>query len=111
MFYYKITGSIEINDYTEKLIDRRNGFDERSGIETISDELFEKSGHKRFIFVSSVKYRGITMGLVSSDNSKIDSFIKSFISKLEFKVSDIEYEEITFRVCNSLMRDAEHSDY
>ena len=77
MFYYKITGSIEINDYTEKIINRRNGVDERTVIETISDELFEKSGHKRFIFVSSVKYRGITMGLVSSDNSKIDSFIKS----------------------------------
>ena len=111
MFYYMITGSFEINDYTEKLIDRRNGTDERSGIATISDEMFEKSGHKRFIFVSSMKYRGITMGLVSSDNSKIDSFIKSFISKLEFKVSDIEYEEITFRMCNRLMSDAERSDY
>lgn len=111
MFYYKITGSVEKSSYIEKIANRHEGYEERSKCATISEELFERSDNKRFIFISSMTKHVVTMGIVCSDNTKIESSIKSFIGKLEFKVSGIEYEEITFKLGNRMMKDAERSDY
>ena len=111
MFYYKITGSIEKSSYVEKIANRHEGYEERTKCSSISDELFERSDNKRFIFISSMTKHVVTMGLVCSDNTKIESSIKSFIGKLEFKVSDIDYEEITFKMGSRMMRDAERADY
>ena len=111
MFYYKITGSVEKSSYIEKIANRHEGYEERSKCATISEELFERSDNKRFIFISSMTKHGITMGIVSADNNKIGSSIESFIGKLEFKVSDIDYEEITFKMGSRMMRDAERSSY
>ena len=41
MFYYKITGSVEKSSYIEKLVNRHEGYEERSKCATISEELFE----------------------------------------------------------------------
>ena len=110
MFYYKITGSVEKSSYVEKIANRHEGYEERTKCATISNELFERSDNKRFIFISSITKHVVNMGLVSSDNNKIESSIKSFIGKLEFKVSDIDFEEITFKLGNRMMKDAERSD-
>ena len=84
MFYYKITGSVEKSSYIEKIANRHEGYEERTKCSSISDELFDRSDNKRFIFISSMTKHVVTMGLVCSDNTKIESSIKSFIGNVFF---------------------------
>ena len=62
MFYYKITETIVNEEIAEKLSDRHNGYEERSKCFMASDELFDKSDRKSFVFISGVSHRIITMG-------------------------------------------------
>ena len=111
MFYYKITGIIANEDIAAKLGDRHHGYEERSKCFLITDELFDKSDRKCFIYVANVSRKSITMGIVCSDNRKINSFIKTFIRKLDIGITDIDYSEITFRLSSKMLKDAERMDF
>lgn len=111
MFYYKITGTIVNEDVAEKLCNRHQGYEERSKCFMVSDELFDKSDRKSYVFISNVSRQNITMGLVCSDNRKIDLLIRSFIRKLDISITDVDYAEITFRLVNKMLRDADRADY
>lgn len=111
MFYYKITGTIVNEDIAEKLCDRHQGYEARSNCFMVSDELFDKSDRKSFIFISNVSRQNITMCLVCSENRKIDSLIKTFIRKLNIEITDIDCSETTFRLANKMLKDAERADF
>ena len=111
MFYYKITGTIVNEEAAEKLSDRYHGAEERSKCFMVSDELFDKSDRKSFVFIAYISRQNITMGLVCSDNRKIESQIKAFVRKLDFEIENIDYHETTFRLVNKMLKDADHSDF
>ncbi len=111
MFYYKITGTIVNDDIAEKLNDRFQGRDEKKKSFLASDELFEKYDRKVFPFIANVSRKTITMGLISTDNRKIESYLKAFIRKLGIEIRDIDCSETTFRLMNNMLKDAEHFDF
>lgn len=111
MFYYKITGTIVNEEIAEKLSDRHNGYEERSKCFMASDELFDKSDRKSFVFISGVSHRIITMGIICLDNGKIDSLIRSFIRKLSFEISEIKCLETTFRQISQMIDNAERLNF
>ena len=111
MFYYKITGTIVDDDIAAKLSDRHQGYEERSKCFLITDELFDRSDRTCFIYIANVSRKTITMGIISSDNRKIDATIKTFIKKLNIEISDLNCTETTFRLSNKMLKDAERVDF
>ena len=111
MFYYKITGTIVNEDAADKLCDRHEGYEERDKCAFVSDELFEKTDKKSFVYVSSVTRKNVTMGLICSDNRIVDETIRAFIRKLDFEIRDVDYSEVTFRLVNKMLNDADRAGY
>lgn len=111
MFYYKITGKIANEEVAEKLGDRHEGREERSKCFLVSDELYDKSERQSFIFVANVYRKDLTIGLICSDNRKIDQLIRGFIRKLNIEIADVDCSETTFRTLNKMLKDAERADF
>ena len=110
MFYYKITGTLVNENDASKYADSFLN-EERKKCFSVSDELFEISDRKTFSFVANVSRKTITMGIISTDNRKIDASLKTFIRKLDIEIKDIKCSETTFRLLNNMLKDADRGDY
>ena len=111
MFCYRIAGIINNEEIAIKLTDRQKGYEERCRLSSISEELFERSEHNSFYYIAALSNKNIVLGLICTDNRKLDEGIRSFIRKLGIDISVTECSEITLKFASKLLRDADRMGF
>ena len=111
MFCYRIAGIINDEEIAAKLTDRENGYTNRYRLSSVSEELFEKSENTSFYYIASVSRKNIVLGLICTDNRKLDAGIRSFIRKLGIDISLTECSEITLKYASKLIKDADRMGF
>lgn len=111
MFCYRIAGIINNEEIAIKLTDRQKGYEERCRLSSISEELFERSEHNSFYYIAALSNKNIVLGLICTDNRKLDEGIRSFIRKLGIEISVTECSEITLKFASKLLRDADRMGF
>ena len=111
MFYYKITATLINEEIAEKLNDRREGYEERSRLCAISDEMLEEPELKDFFYISSVSSKNVVMGYICEDNLNAERAIRTCVKKTSIELTDIDCKETTLRETHNLLRSAERGGY
>ena len=110
MRYYKITAKVTDKNWVKESGDREERNERARRIaETIKE--FNQKVTDRFIFLSKIECRRVTIGVIARDSGQVYDSVCSFFKTIGIKADDLMISETTLSYVIFLLSIAHHANY
>lgn len=111
MVFYKIDAVSEEMEEKFELSSRRVQRNFAEELAEKSESFYRKNKGQCFAFVYNLHDNKISFGMVMRENGVEKNYFEKYEKILPFEITNVKFEEITFRNILSMLRSASHSSY